>query len=122
MIKISIIFTSFILLLTLQASAKPLPLPKILEKEVISLIEDMGPDSWEEGDTDAKIDGVLYDQDKQTVYIAYRSRKLGSRDAYVKQKSISIEGIRWIDEIIDEASNGYRSLNEKIVNEILDTL
>lgn len=106
----------------MPAEAQPILLATNLESEVIELIQEMGPDSWEEANVEAQIDGVFYDQNLQIIIIAYETRELDSSQPFQKQPPLIIPGISSLKDIVQVASNGFRSLNEKIANQILETI
>ncbi len=112
----------FVSIITLNAEARPTLLATELENEVIVLIQDMAADSWEEANIEAKIDGVYYDQEQQAILIAYETRELDSSQPFVRQPPLEVRGISSQHEIVQEAANGFRSLNDKITRQILETI
>jgi hypothetical protein len=106
-----------------KAHAKAERLAPALEREVIALIDDMGPDAWEESSILVKIDAVLFDAEKARVVVIYESRPEGShRRAYQRQKPIVVNGIKSASEIVDQYANGSRSLNQKVADKILESI
>jgi hypothetical protein len=99
------------------AFAKATRLPVKLEKQVTSMIQDLGSDSWEEGDIEIKINAVLFDEDKQEVIVIYESKMDGSD--FVRQKPIHIEGVASLKDVVDVARNGYKSLNDNIADAMI---
>ncbi|MGZ3651641.1 MAG: hypothetical protein ACXVB9_19075 [Bdellovibrionota bacterium] len=105
-----------------KAQANAARLSPALEKEVIELADDMGPDAWDESSLSVKFDAVLFDAEKDRVIVIYESRPEASRRPYKRQKPIVVNGIRSQREIVEQASNGYRSLNQKVANAILESV
>ena len=81
------------------------------------MIQDLGSDSWEEGDIQIKIDAILFDQDLHEVIVVYDAKMDGS--GFIKQKPIHIEGVNSLNEVIEVARNGYKSLNDHIADAMI---